>query len=136
MGHLQKKRYFVEKIPILGEGGKGGLPTWEFFPHNTVFSEDVPKEPFLQPFLNSTKLIYFRTNTTNQLKPNMACEREIFGAKFNEKEKISDKHCLRQDLSYQIGCFLHPFYFLFSPSPPQSPSPLPNYVSDLGKGAK
>ncbi len=39
----EKKRHFVEKIPILGEGG-GGLPTWEFFPHNTVFgSEDVPK---------------------------------------------------------------------------------------------
>ena len=32
---LEKKRYFVEKSPILGEGG--GLPTWEFFPHNTVF---------------------------------------------------------------------------------------------------
>ena len=44
LGHLQKKkRHFVEKIPILGEGGGGGLPTWELFPHNTVFgSEDVP----------------------------------------------------------------------------------------------
>ena len=38
---FRKKRYFVEKIPILGEGG--GLPTWEFFPLNTVFnSEGVP----------------------------------------------------------------------------------------------
>ena len=38
----EKKRYFVEKIPILGGWG-GGLPTWELFPHNTVFfSEDVP----------------------------------------------------------------------------------------------
>ena len=41
---FRKKRYLVEKIPILGEGG---LPTWEFFPLSTVF--------FLKTFLRPSE---------------------------------------------------------------------------------